>query len=439
MNFNRRQLLAACAAGALATDPFPAFGDDAQTPRNPVTDLTTRLNPKIEADRVTALELLKPSPKELEHGLKLHSESIVFDAYGFSPRAAVDGDQLAKAVEAGASPDHIKDMREAMSMTRYATDPVEQQEYRDAWRASGVTCIFQNAGEEGQDPLRLIKRLANFTYATDLMRGFVSKAVVPTDVETAKKEGRHCLYLTGNGVPLAQQWASMPDELRYVDVFHKLGIRMMHLTYQRRNMIGDGCGEKTDAGLSDFGRAAIAEMNRIGIIPDCAHSGWQTSLDAAKTSSRPMVASHTTCGAIHPHIRSKPDTVIKAIVDTGGLIGICCIPRYLRGKGDINALLDHLDYAIKTFGPDAVAIGTDVAYTSQFAGTQQAKVPRQPKQYEPFRSLWPADDYKTTAEATASLAWTNWPLFTVGLVTRGHSDEVVQKVIGGNVMRVIAS
>lgn len=440
MNTNRRQWLTTCAAaGSLFSDPFRAYAADEQVARDPVSDLTTRLNPKIEADRNVALELLKPTPKQLEHGLKLHAESIVFDSYGFAPRAAVDGEQLAKAIEAGASPDHIKDMREAMSMTRYATDPVEQQEFRDAWRVSGVTCIFQNAGEEGQDPLRLIKRLANFTFATDLMRGFVSKAVVPADVETAKKEGRHSLYLTGNGVPLAQQWHSMPDELRYVDVFYKLGIRMMHLTYQRRNMIGDGCGEKTDAGLSDFGRAAIAEMNRIGIIPDCAHSGWQTSLDAAKASTRPMVASHTTCGAIYPHIRSKPDAVIKAIVDTGGLIGICCIPRYLRGPGDITALLDHLDYAIKTFGPDAVAIGTDVAYTSQYAGSQQAKVPRQDKQYEPFRSLWPADDYKTTSQATASLAWTNWPLFTVGLVMRGHSDEVIQKVIGGNVMRVISA
>jgi len=211
---------------------------------------------------------------------------------------------------------------------------------------------------------------------------------------------------------------------------------MMHLTYQRRNMIGDGCGEKSDAGLSDFGHAAIAEMNRLGIIPDCAHSGWKTSLEAAQSSSRPMVASHSTCGAIHPHIRSKPDEVIRAIVDTGGYIGICCIPRYLRGSGDITAMLDHIDYAVKKFGPDAVAIGTDVAYNSQNAGRELAKLPRMSKQYQPFRSLWPADDYKTLPGAAQSIAWTNWPLFTVGLVQRGHSDEVIRKIIGGNVMRV---
>ena len=114
--------------------------------------------------------------------------------------------------------------------------------------------------------MRLLKRLARFTYVTDMMRGFVSKAASPQDVLTAKQEGRHCLYMTGNGVPLTQQWVSVPDELRYVRIFYQLGIRMMHLTYQRRNMIGDGCGEKTDAGLSDFGEAAIAEMTFLEAV-----------------------------------------------------------------------------------------------------------------------------------------------------------------------------
>lgn len=322
-------------------------------------------------------------------------------------------------------------------MTRFVSDAVEQQEFREAWRASGVTCVFNNAGEEGQDPLRLIKRLARHTFSTDLMREFVFKAATPDDVERAKQQGRHCYYLTGNGVPLTQQWVSVEDELRYVRVFYQLGIRMMHLTYQRRNMIGDGSGEKSDAGLSDFGRAAIDEMNRIGVIPDCAHSGWRTSLEAAKHSSRPVVASHSTCGAIYPHIRSKPDEVIRAIVDSGGFIGICCIPRYLRGTGDIRALLDHIDYGIRKFGPDAVAIGTDVAYMSQASGVENAKVPRQGKRREEFRMLWPSDDFKTTPSMTESVAWTNWPLFTVGMVQRGHADDVIRKVLGGNVMRVI--
>ena len=322
-------------------------------------------------------------------------------------------------------------------MTRYVSDPVEQREYRDAWRSSGVTCIFQNAGEEGQDPLRLIKRLARFTYATDMLQEVVSKAAVPDDILTAKKQRRHSLYFTGNGVPLTQQWVSLPDELRYLRIFYQLGIRMMHLTYQRRNMIGDGCAEKANAGLSDFGRAVIAEMNRVGVIPDCAHSGWQTSLEAAQVSEKPVVASHTTCAKLHPHIRSKPDEVIKAIAATGGYVGICCISRFLRGRGDINALLDHVDHVVKTVGVDHVTLGTDVAYTSQNAAAERKKVPpSRPRRRKEFRSLWPADDYRPTSQAGRSIAWTNWPLFTVGLVGRGYSDEDIRKIIGGNVLRV---
>jgi len=403
---------------------------------NAVSALTERLNPTITQAREAALKILQPSARELERGLRLHAESIVFDSYGFSPRAALDGDAMAAAIKAGASDLELDDMREEMGMIRYVTDPLEQQEYRTGWRASGVTCIFQNAGEEGQDPMRLIKRLARFTYATDLLRGFVSKAAVPDDVVAAKKEGRHCLYFTGNGVPLTQQWVSIPDELRYLRVFFQLGIRMMHLTYQRRNMIGDGCAEKANAGLSDFGRAVIKEMNRVGVIPDCAHSGWQTSLESAQVSDKPVVASHSTCGKIHPHIRSKPDPVIRAIADTGGYIGICCISRFLRGSGAIDMFLNHIDHVAKNFGVDHVAIGTDVAYTSQNSVTERRKIPSTPRGRKEFRSLWPVDDFKTTSQASQSIAFTNWPLFTVGLVQRGYKDEEIRKIIGGNVMRV---
>lgn len=402
----------------------------------PVERLTTNLNPKIQHARNVALDILKPTPKQLEHGLRLHSESVVFDSYGFSPRAALDGDAYAKLVEANASIAELKDLREDMGMTRYVTNPIERREWDDAWNASGVTCIYQNAGEEGQDPLRMLKRLARYTYVTDMLSEVITKAALPDDVVEAKKQGKRCLYLTANGVPLIQDWTSVPDELRYVRVFYQLGIRMMHLTYQRRNMIGDGCAEKANAGLSDFGHSAIAEMNRVGITPDCAHSGWRTSLESAQVSAKPVVASHTTVTALHPHIRSKPDEVIRAIADSGGYVGICCISRFLRREGDINVLLDHIDYVAKKFGPEHVAIGTDVAYSSQNDSAERKKIPKQPRGRKEFRSLWPDDDYVTTSKATNSIAWTNWPMFTVGLVQRGYSDDDIRKIIGGNVLRV---
>ena len=426
-------------AGATASlAQQPDAPSDTDGPSQP--DVSWEKNEVIQEARQAALDILKPSAKALEHGLKLHAESVVFDVYGFSPRAAVDGEAIRQAMEAGASAIELKDMREEMSMTRYVTDRAEQAEFKQAWEAAGVTCIFQNAGEEGQDPMRLIKRLARFTYATDMMPDFMPKAVTPDDIEAAKKAERHCLYFSANGVPLRQHWVSVEDELRYVRVYFQLGIRMMHLTYQRRNMIGDGCGETSDAGLSDFGRAVVAEMNRVGVIVDVAHSGWQTSLDAAIASQKPMVASHTSCAGLHEHIRSKPDEVIRAIVDKGGLVGICSVPAYLGGTGDIAALLDHVDYVARKFGTDHVAVGTDVAYASRNIAAERKKIPSRPRHRAEFRSLWPEDAFTPPAEmhpkARQSLAWTNWPLITVGLVERGYSDEEIRKILGGNMLRV---
>ena len=394
------------------------------------------VNEQIEKARQQALEVLKPSQRDIEHGLELHKNSIVFDAYGFAPRMAVDGDALRQLVLSGASAVELQDAREEMGMTRAVTNLAERAEFMQAWRASGVTCIFQNAGEEGQAPLRLLKRLARFTYLTDMLPDFVRKAFTPKDVASAKKEGRQCLYFSGNGVPLTQDWISVEDELRYIRVFFQLGIRMMHLTYQRRNMIGDGCAEPANAGLSDFGRSVIQEMIRVGVIADVAHSGWRTSKEAAETSDKPVVASHTTCDALHHHIRAKPTEVIKAIADTGGYVGICCIPSFLGGRADIGVMMEHIDYVAQRFGSDHVAIGTDVAYTSSNAATESRKVPRRGPSRKQWRSLWPDGSLGARGAAPLSLAWTNWPLFTVGLVQRGYKDEDIQKIIGGNVLRV---
>lgn len=430
-HLNRRKFLQGSLALPLAGSPLQA-SSAVSLPRDP-SEVAKRIegNEQIQSARKIALDILKPSSSQLEHGLELHSRSVVFDAYGFSPRASVDVEVLNRAIEGGASTVELRDLQEEMTMTRPVSVAEETVEYLDAWDASGVTCIFQNAGEEGQDPLRLIKRLARFTYVTDFLKDHVGKAATPGEIEEAHSNKGHCLYFTGNGVPLTQDWLSVEDELRYVRIFFQLGIRMMHLTYNRRNMIGDGCAEEANAGLSDFGRAVIAEMNRIGIIPDVAHSGWRTSLEAARVSDKPVVASHSGCVSVNEHFRCKPDDVIRAIVDSGGYIGICCIPRFLGG--DISAFLDHIDYVVRTFGPDHVAIGTDVAYRSRLSAGQQV---RMPNSRDRWAALWPPDPFETTGRQVESMAWTNWPLFTVGLVQRGHSDEDIQKIIGGNALRV---
>jgi membrane dipeptidase len=440
----RRSFLANCSGLLLgsALGSFPNIfvrNATAQTPGG-------HPNPRIQQARETALGVLKPSARDLEYGLKLHAESLVFDSYGFAPRAALDGDAFKAAAEAGTPDPELNDLREEMMMTRWATDPVERREFLEAMQAAGVTCIFQNAGEEGSDPLRLIKRLARFTYATDLAREDCPKAIRPAEVRAAKERGGHCLCFSLNGVPLRQLWESTRDELRLIRIFHQLGIRMMHLTYNRRNPIGDGAGEPGNGGLSDFGHMVVREMNHVGVIVDVAHSGWRTSLEAAKASSKPMVASHSAFGGVYSHFRGKPDEVVRAICDTGGFLGVCLISRFLGGEGDIAAMLRHLDYGIRTFGDEHVAIGTDVAYISRNEETERAKIPKQSVARPALSAgstrwehLWPADSFVPKPHAERSLAWTNWPFFTVGLVQQGHSDNTIRKILGENVLRVLAA
>ena len=396
-----------------------------------------KFNAAIEEARAVALAVIKPKPQDLAHGLELHRKSLIFDIYGFSPNAAVDGNALATAAAEGVSDVQLQDMQEDMHMTRHVTDAVELAEYKEAWEAAGVTCVFQNAGEEGNDPLRLLKRLARFTHVADQLRDYVFKAVTPGDIEAAKKQSRRCLCLTGNGVPLAGDFMSVPDELRYLRTFYELGIRMMHVTYNRRNLLGDGCAETANGGLSDLGRAAIAEMNRLGIIVDVAHSGWRTSQEAAEVSTKPIVASHTACAGLHHHIRNKPSEVIKAIVAKGGLIGVCCIPNFLGGSADLAAFLDHIDYLVQRVGVDHVAIGTDAGYRPARDAAELRKLPARGRRPERYESFWPPDALGGKFPRAASLAWTNWPLFTVGLVQRGYKDEDIQKIVGKNMLRIL--
>lgn len=406
------------------------------TPEERKEHIRREVHEKIKEAYDLGLNILKPTRKQLERGLELHRESVVFDTYGFMPRSAIDGERLAELVKADASPLEISDMHEDMSMSHFVDNERERIELATAWDASGVTCVFQNAGEEGNTIELLLKRLARFTWTTDRLSDIVARAVTVDDILKAKAEKRHVLYFTGNGVPLPQEWRTVEEELRYIRIFFQLGIRMMHLTYNRRNVIGDGCAETANGGLSDFGREVVRQLNRVGVIPDVAHSGWQTSLEAAKVSGKPVVASHTTAAAVNEHIRSKPDNVIKAIADSGGYVGICCIPRFLGGTGDIAAMMKHIDYVAKKFGPDHVGIGTDIAYTSMWAPQEQRKVPPQPKTRTRWEALWPPDPFVTKPEMSKSMLWTNWPLFTVGLVQLGYSDADIQKIIGQNALRV---
>jgi membrane dipeptidase len=121
-------------------------------------------------------------------------------------------------------------------------------------------------------------------------------------------------------------------------------------------------------------------------------------------------------------------------------VGICAVSPFLGRSGDLLALLDHVDYVAKTFGVEHVAIGTDVAYVSRNEDAERARIRFRPRSRPRWESLWPPGSREVAGYGAPrqrqSLAWTNWPLFTVGLVQRGYSDVEIQRILGGNVLRV---
>ena len=238
------------------------------------------LNPAITQARRQALDLLRPTPAELEHGMELHARATVVDAYGFGCFAAEDGARLAHP--GGPSPDPwaLEHAMTESSMIRMVDDPRQRALFDEVWRAAGVTCVVKNSGEECNHLERLIERLAYNTYVTDSLPRIMMRATTADDVHRAKRAGKYCYLMTTNGVPLTGSGRGVADELRHVRLLAQLGVRMMHLTYNRRNLIGDGCVEARDGGLSDFGGDVVAELNRLGVIADVAHSSEKTCLDA---------------------------------------------------------------------------------------------------------------------------------------------------------------
>jgi membrane dipeptidase len=407
--------------------------------------MTTPLppDPAIEQHRRLALSLLNPTPAQIDHGLQLHAHATVIDTYGFSAVAVPDVPSLLIARQQGATPTQLSRLLVQNIMTNMAIDLVQGAYFSQAWAASGVTCVNRNSGEETNVLDRLIRRLGHNTFVTDSLPATLTRATTADDIRCAKAAGKHCFLLTTNAVPLLNRLDSVESELSLIPIFRQLGVRMMHLTYNRRNLIGDGCAEPSDAGLSDLGIHTVKELNRQGIIPDLAHSSARTCLDAARHSTKPIVISHACCQALSPHCRNKSDDQLRAVADTSGFIGIAAIPAFLGGHGDIRAFLDHIDHAVKTIGADHVAIGTDVPYFPpgfQEALAQAQALPQ--PEFKVFDSLWHTNDrlfdpHWNQPTMVQSLAWTSWPIFTIGLVQRGYSDTQILKILGGNFLRVL--
>jgi membrane dipeptidase len=239
------------------------------------------------------------------------------------------------------------------------------------------------------------------------------------EIDAAKASGRIAVVLHFQGAMPLEYDANL------VEAFHRLGVRVIQLTYNERNPLGDGCTERTDAGLSDLGAQAVAEMNRLGIVVDLSHVGVRTSMEAIEASSAPVVFSHSNARAVCDSPRNLVDDQIRAAARTGGVIGINAFPAFVSksAAATIEHVLDHIDYMIRLVGDDHVGLGFDFSTETE-------------EDYEYFKykaDVYPRPPWIYPAGIDG---FEKIPNVTRGLIARGYADDTVRKVAGGNFLRV---
>ncbi len=399
----------------------------------------------IESYRKHGREAIDATDEELEHGLRLHAETFGCDLFGFLPstRSTAGRELLSEMIETGATTNELIPVGEVLNKTSPAYGEACADQFATAIDATGLDCTVLTAGSE-KNLHHTINRISACIHLFDEFDGPIRKVTSISDIDEAVATDELAVFFSTNCPPAQGGLRDGMDAHWWIGLLYRLGVRIMHLTYNRRNWVGDGCLEPADGGLSLHGREVVHQMNRLGMAVDTAHSGRQTTLDAAECSDAPIMATHTTCTGVYDFPRGKSDEEFKTIADGGGLIGICAIPHFLARQGSLVDLLDHVEYAVHLVGADHVAIGTDNGFRPVSA-PHQPEVPERPASspygpdewfgawdYAPERASIPDANRK-------SLAWVNWPLFTAGLVARGFDDATIEKILGGNFRRVMAA
>jgi len=294
----------------------------------------------------------------------------------------------------------------------------------EAFRRSGVTAIHTSLSNR------------NFAVATADLKTWQArfdrwpdrllKITRAQDVADAKSTKRV-------GVLLGFQNATIVESnVRNLDALHAAGARCIQLTYNSRNLLGDGCTERTNAGLSDFGIAVVSRMNELGIIVDLSHCGEATSRDGIEFSKKPPAFTHTMCKAIYDHVRAKPDDLLKALANKGGVTGIATLGYFIGpdATASLDDYLRHVDHAVKVAGIDHVGLASDYSIRGiEAIHTRESwYVPRLTSFKPSYRVRWPP----WIKDLDPPERFRN---ITHGLAKRRYTSAQIEKLLGGNWLR----
>ncbi|HYJ04498.1 MAG TPA: membrane dipeptidase [Chthoniobacterales bacterium] len=313
--------------------------------------------------------------------------------------------------------------------------PAELQAIRD----SGLTGLIVSPAPQGRFWLndaafeRSRQAMAAWKSRIEAHGDLLLHVQTAADLERARTEDRLGLIFAFQGTePLG-------EEIGRISMFREMGLRVMQLTHNRRNLVGDGCMEPGNAGLSNYGRQVVERLNAEKLVIDLSHASPRTTREAIQASAAPVLIGHTGCRALADLPRNVDDAELRALADKGGVAGIIFWP-YLRVDRQPMAIdvIRHLEHAINVCGEDHVGIGTDggvapVKRSPEWERENREWV-RASKQEGIFAAKRPDDLYPFIPDLNVA---NRFELVAARLSKRGHSDERIQKLLGRNFARVM--
>lgn len=290
---------------------------------------------------------------------------------------------------------------------------------RGGLTAANCTCSIWENFRESVDQIAIWQR--HFRENADL----IMPVRTTGDIRRAKASGRTGIILGW------QNLSGIEDRLGYLQLFKELGVGVMQIAYNTQNLVGSGCYERHDGGLSEFGHEVVAEMNRLGILCDLSHVGAKTSEDVIVASTKPVAYTHCLPAALKAHPRNKSDDQLRFIADHGGFVGVTMFPPFLRRgiESTVDDYVEAIEYVTGLVGEDAVGIGTDFTqgWEPRFFDWITRDKGRSRKLTE-FGEIVNPEGIRTIGE---------FPNLTRTMERRGWREGRIRKVMGENWLRLL--
>jgi membrane dipeptidase len=312
--------------------------------------------------------------------------------------------------------------------------PLTPAMVRDA-RESGITAVNYTIAAVGNQPdlfEKTVRWLAVAERELNAHPDAFLKIRSTADLRAAKAAGKLGLIYG------FQDGAMLDSDLGRLEWFYHFGLRILQPTYNQRNLLGDGCLEEANSGLSRLGRSVVERCNELGILVDLSHCGQRTTAEGIAVSRRPVAITHSGCAAIADRPRNKRDEELRALAQKGGVFGIYLMP-FLRMKGQPTAedVIRHIEHAVRVCGEDHVGIGTDggisgITITPEYRRDHQKIVADRRR----LGISAPGEDehvYNIVLEYNTP---NRLELIALDLLKRGHSEARVAKIVGGNFARL---